>query len=132
NLFFHLKIKFMSVNLDAGKPITALQADHYLKKYVAIRENLQKSSMPLKKPTTGTQSQQREIDDVNIFYQSDVNAFIFSKELIERFFSSEKKADYLMVILAAKYEGKEQGNPTVVVAGVNKKSDGKGYKSLSI
>lgn len=126
----------MPTNPQAGSPITAEEADKYLKEYVKIRENLQKEAFPLIK---ASQINPSEMGEVNTFYSSDINAFIFSKELIERFFSGvdengnpQAKADYLMVILGAKYKAPDTiGLPTVVVAGVNKTSEDK-YTSLNI
>lgn len=123
-------------NEQAGKPITAEQANHYLKKYVEIRENLQQEAIPLKNVTVLNSNQKSEAET---FYASDINAFIFSKELIERFFSGvdennmpQPKADYLMVIVGAKYEAPDViGTPTVVVAGVNK-TENNDYKALNI
>lgn len=124
----------MQENTTAGKPITADQADKYLKKQVGIREALQKIA-GFKDPSElppGTEK------DVATFYSSDVNAFIFSKELIQRFFEPDPKsqtaetANFLMIILGAKYEGELIGRPTVVVAGVNKDEDNKCYHALNI
>ncbi len=120
----------------AGKAITANEANNYLQKFVTIRENLQKEALPLKNLTVlnGT-----EKVDLEALYSSDVNAFIFSKELIMRFFQeldengqSQPTANFLMVILGAKYQSPDTiGTPTVVVAGVNKDVDGN-YTSLNI
>src|SRR5260221_7746097 len=115
----------MATNPQAGKEITADQANNYLGKYVEIRSNLKKEVIPLNQTKQITALAK---NDVNTFYSSPVNAFIFSKELLMRFFdttkSKDEQAEYLMVISSAKYEGVELGNPTIVVAGVNKNDVG--------
>ncbi len=124
---------------NAGTPITAEEADKYLKKFVEIRENLQIEAMPI---TTRIRIESQNMDvleELNTFYTADVNAFIFSRSLVERFFSGlneneqpQPKADYLMVITGAKYKGPDIiGTPTVVIAGVNKEADNT-YRSLNI
>ncbi len=126
----------MTTNPSAGLPITAAQADLYLKKYIEIRENLQKKIGTVEQSSALSPEAEK---DINTFYSSDVNAFIFSKDLIESFFKDkdengnpQKNANFLMVILSAKYEGDDMGKPTIVVAGVNKDEYGNCYKALDI
>ncbi|MDX2046133.1 MAG: hypothetical protein SFU87_05075 [Chitinophagaceae bacterium] len=127
----------MPTNSDAGKKITAEEANEYLKKYLEIRENLRKEeAIPI---VNAKKINKKQKEELNKFHQSEVNAFIFSKGIVERFFlgkdeegKDQPKADYLMVILSAKYTNDESGTPTVVIAGVNKADDGKTYNSLSI
>ena len=124
----------MQENPTAGMPITAEQANKYLQKYVSIREGLQKMQ-GFNDPSHLPPGVEK---DIATFYSTDINTFVFSKELIQRFFEpentsqSQESANYLMIILGAKYEGDLLGRPTVVVAGVNKDEYNKCYEALSI
>jgi hypothetical protein len=129
---------------SAGKKITAEEADKYLKKYIETRESLQKHALSaLQAATLQAETKQSAINH----FSSDINAFIFSKELITRFFSGvdehgnpTPQADYLMVVKGANIEDdpatpktNELGIPTIVVAGVNKHpTEPNKFVSLSI
>jgi hypothetical protein len=127
----------MSKKPIAGTPIKAEEASKYLKKYLEVKKNLKKEVIPLKKVKTISLP---EMNELNTFHNSRVNAFVFSKELIERFFSGKDdqgkeipKAEYLMIILSAKYRKPDTiGMPTIVVAGVNKKDSEDRYVSLDV
>jgi len=118
----------------AGSRITAQQADHYLKQYVKVREQLQKEVVPILEKSGIAESEKEQLKN---FYTSDINAFIFSRDQVERFFNGvdengkpQEKAGFLMVILSAKFEGDKIGKPTVVIAGVNEAKEGTGYTAL--
>lgn len=113
---------------QAGKEITAQEAQKYMDKYLEIKSKLQ-----ITLPNKCDDSTMQAIK----YHQSETNAFIFSKELVTRFF--EAGAEYLMVIIGAKHSEPESldksmpknGDPTVVIAGVNKNDDSS-YTSLDI
>lgn len=126
----------MSSISTAGQPITADEAEHYIKKQMGAKKFLKMNF--LKNLTAKQINADAETRDANTYFNSDANAFIFSKELIMRFFEpqqgSTEEADYVMVILGAKYkDDQELGNPTIIIAGVNESSDEPGtYFSLDI
>ena len=117
----------------AGKPIKIDEAKKYVKAYLPLKNCLKNEILPhvnlsLVKSSTDV------VDETKKHFTSTANAFVFSKELIMRFFpddASKPHADYLMVIFAAKYDGSEKGEPTVVVAGVNQVANNK-FVSLNI
>ena len=118
----------------AGNPITAKEAQTYIEAQIKLKECLQ--THLLDSITLG-QVKDQTMKDMNIFYSSDVNAFIFDKSLVMRFFPEDPKspqADYLMVIIGAKPKGNPiEGNPTIVIAGVVDNPNGDGtYLSLPI
>lgn len=117
-------------NIDqAGMPITADVAQKYIEAYLPLKDCLKKKV--LKKITPADEAQDNDFTGTKKFFDSDVNAFLFSKETVMRFFEKEADAGYLMVILAAKFKEEEAGIPTVVIAGVNK-TDNNTFVSLNI
>jgi len=117
----------------AGKPISSEEAEKYVKAYLPLKNCLQTQIIPNINPTQ-IQAAADIFNDTKTLFNSSANAFVFSKELIMRFFpndSTTPSADYLMVILAAKYEGSDKGEPTVVVAGVNQTANNQ-FVSLDI
>lgn len=116
--------------LDAGKEITAEQAKKYVEAYNSIRDDLQKN---LIEPSARSGKINPLSDDAQIFYECDINSFLFSKELIMSVFEKTplgEEADHLLIQFAAKYEDKDKGKPTVVAAGVIKKGAVDEYYSL--
>ena len=117
----------------AGKPIKIGEAEKYVKAYLPLKDCLKNQMIPHVNLST-VQVPNDVIDETKKHFNSTANAFVFSKELVMRFFPddpSKPQADYLMVIFAAKYEGADKGEPTVVVAGVNKTANNK-FVSLDI
>ena len=121
----------------AGKPITAEEAQNYMAKQLELKKCLKDEV--LSEITLGQIKASPTMKDTNTFFDSDVNAFIFERDLVTRFFPTDGSpvADYLMVVIGAKYKNDaECGNPTIVVAGVKQQgADSKGkpiYVSLKI
>ncbi len=111
----------LPINL-AGKPIKAKEAQSYIDKHAELKKCLKQDI--LSKLSTSQRDANDTTKDTAKYFDSEVNAFIFSKETVTRFFeptdSTQPKAEYLMVIMGAKFmNDDERGNPTVVIAGVN-------------
>lgn len=115
-------------NPQAGVPITAYDAEKYIKTYLPLKECLKEKVL---KKITLEELTKENFSSTKRFFESDINAFIFSKETIMRFFEDQGNAEYLMVILGAKFQANEEGVPTVLVAGVNNNGPDK-YISLNI
>jgi hypothetical protein len=117
-----------------SEPITRKQAEDYVNEYLPLKQVLITKVLP--------RISAQELNEVSFaeakkFFSSEINAFIFTKETVMRFFDAAQNegqtAQYLMVLLAAKYDGADKGAPTIVVAGVNE-TEGKedSYTSLNI
>jgi len=120
----------------AGKEIKIDQAKRYVDEYLPLKQQL-KNSILIKITNDERQNRRVKIKETEIHFHSEANAFLFSEEMVTRFFTKTKDnpnpAKYLMVLLAAKYEGSEKSNPTVVLAGVNDHPDKKdSFVSLDI
>jgi hypothetical protein len=105
-----------------GGKISIEEAKLYVSAYPPLKDSLKRNVLT---KITGNDrlTMGARLTDAEKYFNSDVNAFIFSEETITRFFKESetggKPAKYLMVLLAAKYNGTDKSNPTVVLAGVN-------------
>lgn len=102
----------------AGMPITAEEAQLYMEQQQTLKNHL-KTILVSVRPSNDVEI------DTSKYYNSEVNAFVFSYETLARFFpkdSSEPRASHLLVIMGAKYEGQDKGEPTIVLAGVTEEN----------
>ena len=122
----------------AGKKISIVEATNYVDEYLHLKNQLQNSIL-IKVTAEERANKYLKINETEKHFHSDANAFIFSEEMISRFFkkteTNSNPAKFLMVFLGAKYSDTDadKSNPTVVLAGVNKHPDKPNtYVSLGI
>ena len=73
------------------------------------------------------------------YYGSKFNGFIFSRDLVQRFFEEDKNKEIYLVVLLGAHPQKdhpfEEGDPTVMLVGCTKKVDADGkisFQSLGL
>ncbi len=125
----------MTNKKEYGQKIDIAKAEKLIQKHTEITDKARvqiKAHFETLKAEDGT----LEFADALKYYSKEYNAFIFTKELVMRFFNGDpddkhapkQSADYLMVILGAQTEDDKdkkflKGEPTVLVAGVYKKEE---------
>lgn len=113
----------MSLSIDqAGKPITAGEAQKYITEYLLEKKTL--IDKVLARLTLGEIKSDKDLKNCVAHFDSEENAFIFSRDMLDRFFNPQDqaapKANYLIIFLGAKYkDDAEKGQRTVVIAGAN-------------
>ena len=120
----------MANAIEIGKPISAEDAHKYMQTFIPLKSFLKNNI--LESGVIEEVSAETEFSPTKKLFQSEVNAFIFDKSTIMRFFEGPDQADILMVILGTKFQADELGNPTVVLAGVKPTNDPNVFKSLNI
>lgn len=120
----------MANAIEIGKPISAEDAHKYMQTFIPLKRFLKNNI--LEGGITKEVSSETQFSPTKKLFQSEVNAFIFDKKTIMRFFEGSDQADILMVILGTKFQTEELGNPTVVLAGVRATDDPNVFKSLNI
>lgn len=108
-----------------GKAISKEDAQKCMDGYSAILETFRSEIFP----RLGT-AQDGPIADAETFYKTKYNAFVFSKDLVTRFFDSNANAQYLMAIMGAHptndpSENLAKNTPTVILVGVTMDASGK-------
>lgn len=104
---------------EFGRAIGRDEANSILSKYTGIMEEAKAQLAPVMSKAMGLAPAERLLF-------SGYNGFIFSRELIERFFhdkDASKHAEYLVVLLGAHpkdADGFKEGEPTVLVVGCNR------------
>jgi hypothetical protein len=120
----------------AGKPISVKAAKKYVEAYNRVKETLQAKILGPFRSTLKSTAPKADLKDALAHYESDYNAFIFSREIVNKALDPGvlgQHGDYLMILLASKYHGAEKGNPTVVIAGVKPDPDDESsFISLSV
>lgn len=118
-----------------GKPITREDANKYIDGHRILKSCLR--NCVLDRITRGDMKSAKEpFEDVVKHYDTDVNGFLFSKEMVMRFFDTSKpqdqQASHLLILLGAKFDA-DKGKPTVVIAGMNKSAGmANTYQALKI
>lgn len=124
--------------VESGKEISLSEANSFIEEYNSLKKNIE---ITPKKTLPGTITPK----EVNEFITStgSYNAFIFSKDLIKRFFDENKGkevADYLVIVLGAYFQDasimvedsidSKKGAYTVLTTGCKKEEDR--YKVVDI
>ena len=129
-------IKNDQLPATAGEGITIVEATNYVDEYLDLKKALKKDVLT-KITSSERLNTDKKVKEAEKYFQSNANAFIFSREMITRFFDVTEKnpnpAEFLIVFLGARYADPEKSNPTVVVAGVNRHPEkANTYVSLNI
>ncbi|WP_298421032.1 hypothetical protein [uncultured Kordia sp.] len=121
--------------LQSGKEITLSEANKFINEFNILKDCVEVI------PKNGQEERLKEIKEF-ISSTNDYNAFVFSKDLIKRFFDANKgkdEANYLVVVLGAYFQdatnGKDdidskKGAFTVLTTGCIKEKDS--YKVIDI
>jgi len=100
-----------------GKPISAEEAQGCMDNYGTIIKTVDDNGI-----ITGITATDSKATAVKHYFSKKHNAFVFSKEMVTRFFTDTANADYLVVILGAQPKADaansiSKNDPTLILVG---------------